>query len=660
MSQTDDDSQELLAVIASSGSNHSKDNLSNLNKNSEDGENLINLANVQEFKTKTVFGRIKEFIKINFLGYNNEFEKYILNNEPNDCSLIAKYYKTIDIDLRNQPNLSIDSVTLSSIHIPHPLVSFTRNEANQSTDENITKELQESPIIVFIHGLGGQMSQFEPLMGLLSQCSEIFSIDLPGFGNSKIDFNKNKKYISPISKEDQIKISSSIKKMNWDDFKTENIVNIVYEFIMQKIPKNKTIVLIGHSMGTHISIKLAKKLPNSKVEGLILLSPPEILDDTKPTVEITKSSRSLTKSLAFLKFFTYFPFLFDYFRVWDRLPGLKSHSVTRQLSKTNNRFYNSLRQFRWNLDVNSTISLRYVNGFQKATTTELITAIKKFNDNPLDKHVYEKTLLICGSNDQLTGVSSIYKAHEFLTKTFNKKVSSIIEVKDVGHSLLLVKPEFISGMILNHIESKFPERLHLSPAWVLKIKALISGDKWGLKNELKWSNLKPISSNITRNNGKDIAPLLGMKTLREEDTVHSPTIVESLFYDTNSNNTDIKGNLIAIIDISADIPPYSPKSFKTIKYYKCATVSKVVPDQSSIRRFIQLIDDILVNNIVENPLIGVHCHYGFNRTGFLICCYLIENLGWSVEEAVEGFKIAKSPGIKHPHFIDALYVRYDK
>ncbi|KAI5953546.1 hypothetical protein KGF54_002918 [Candida jiufengensis] len=660
MSQQDDDSQELLAVSASSGSNHSKDNLSNLNNNLENGDNIVKLSELQEQKTNTILGKLTEFIKINFLGYKNEFENYILKNEPNDCSLIAKYYKTIDIDLKNQPKLSIDSITLSSIHIPHPLVSFTRNEANQSTDENITKELQESPIIVFIHGLGGQMSQFEPLMGLLSQCSEIISLDLPGFGNSKIDFSSDRKFISSITVDDQLKISSSIKRMNWDDFKTENIVNIVYEFILQQIPENKTIVLIGHSMGTHISIKLAKKLPHQKVEGLILLSPPEILDDTELTTEITQSSRSLTKSLAFLKFFTYFPFLFNYFRTWDRLPGLKSHSVTRQLSKTNNRFYNSLRQFRWNLDVNSKISLRYVNGFQKATTSELIRGIKKFNDNPLDKHVYEKTLFICGSNDQLTGVSAIYKGDEFLTKTFNKKVSSVIEVKDVGHSLLLVKPEFISGMILNHIESRFPERLHLSPAWVLKVKALISGDKWGMKNELKWSNLKPISSNITRHNGTDIAPLLGMKTLREEDSVHSPTIVESLFYETNAHNKDIKGNLIAIIDISADIPPYSPKSFKTIKYYKCATVSKVVPDQSAIRRFIQLIDDILNSNTIENPLIGVHCHYGFNRTGFLICCYLIEVLGWSVEEAVEGFKIAKPPGIKHPHFIDALYVRYDK
>lgn len=91
-----------------------------------------------------------------------------------------------------------------------------------------------------------------------------------------------------------------------------------------------------------------------------------------------------------------------------------------------------------------------------------------------------------------------------------------------------------------------------------------------------------------------------------------------------------------------------------------STVSKEVPDQSAIRRFIQLINEILNDNKeVKDPLIAVHCHYGFNRTGFLICCYLIEVLGWSVKEAVDGFKAAKPPGIKHPHFVDALFVRYE-
>ena len=119
----------------------------------------------------------------------------------------------------------------------------------------------------------------------------------------------------------------------------------------------------------------------------------------------------------------------------------------------------------------------------------------------------------------MTPVSTIYKCDEFLTSNFGRKVSAAIEVKGVGHSLLLLKPEFISGIILNHIELKFPERLHLSPAWVLKSKQKYLAIN-GVENEQKWLNIQSVSYNITRNRGKDIAPLLGMKTLRESDPIH--------------------------------------------------------------------------------------------------------------------------------------------
>ena len=56
--------------------------------------------------------------------------------------------------------------------------------------------------------------------------------------------------------------------------------------------------------------------------------------------------------------------------------------------------------------------------------------------------------------------------------------------------------------------------------------------------------------------------------------------------------------------------------------------------------------------------IGVHCHYGFNRTGFLICCALVEKRGMGVEEAMEEFRRQRPPGIRHGHFVDTLFVRY--
>lgn len=620
---------------------------------------LEHYSELQLGKTSCFYKKVLEFLKIRLCGYENTFERFVLDNEPNDCSLIAKYAQVTTINLSSQPSISIDELSLSSLHIPHPLINFMRNESNQALPDtlDVNKELSETPILLFIHGLGGQMSQFEPLMGLLSQCLEVFSLDLPGFGNSKVDPFIKMKTITKFTEEERNTISSGVSKMTQEDFTTELIVNIIYEFIQQNIPEEKKIVLIGHSMGTHLSIKVAKKLPEHKVEGMVLLSPPPLVDDVSDS-----QTSSTSHGSTMLKFFNYFPWIFNSFRIWDRLQGLDSKSVSRQLSLLKvEKPHTKLRQLRWNIDINSNIILKYVHGFKKASYSDLITAISKFNNNPFDTKTYEKVLLIGGKDDQITSVKNILDIHNFLNTFFKKQVSSTIEIHDAGHSLLLNKPELVSGMVLNHIELKFPERLRLSAAWVLKVKAEISGDKWGLKNELKWLKLKPVSDNITRNKfGIEVAPLLGMKTLRQDDDIHSPSCLENTFYgEIKKTEKTPAGKLIAIIDISADIPPYNPKSFKHIKYYKCATVSKVVPDQVAVRRFIDLVDDILLETDVENPLIAVHCHYGFNRTGFLICCYLVERLGWSVAEAVEGFKRAKEPGIKHPHFIDALYVKYE-
>ena len=639
----DGDEQELLAVTAVLTSRSDGHMLNSFDV-------LKNASDAQKQQTSTALTKSWEFVKLQLFRYHNTFEDFVLKSEPSDCSLVAKYSSVVDIDLRHQ-DLSVESVSLVSMHIPHPLVNFMRNETNKHQAEalHVPQDLQESPVFFFVHGLGGQMSQFEPLMGLLSQCLEILSVDLPGFGNSRRSFENQGKSITILSEEQKAKVSNSILLMATSDFSTNKLVSILYEYVNQQIPQGKKVVLVGHSMGTHLAVKLAKKLPAHKVEGLILLSPPPFHDDTVP---------QKSDLLSFMKVFARSSWLFNCFRVWDRLEGLESKSVVRQLAKNNTNIYNSLRQLRWNLDIDTDIILKYIDGFQRASYTDLLAAIRNFNDRLADKNTYEKTLFVGGSEDQVTACKVVHETDYYLTKTFGRQVSRAIEIPNAGHSLLLVKPEYISGVILNHIEAKFPERLHLSPAWVLQVKANISGDKWGLKNEQKWLDLNPLSLNSTLNGGKDMAPLLGMKTLREGDSTHSPQILENLFY-SDKKHPSIQGTLAAIIDISADIPPYSPKNFKHIMYYKCATVSKVVPDQGSVRRFIQLVDDILNNCDVPHPLIAVHCHYGFNSTGVLICSYLIERLGWTVREAVEGFRMARTPGIKHPHFIDALYVRYE-
>lgn len=47
-----------------------------------------------------------------------------------------------------------------------------------------------------------------------------------------------------------------------------------------------------------------------------------------------------------------------------------------------------------------------------------------------------------------------------------------------------------------------------------------------------------------------------------------------------------------------------------------------------------------------------------SRTGFFICCYMVERLGYKLQDAVAEFAEKRPPGIKHEFFVDELYVRY--
>jgi mRNA-capping enzyme len=54
----------------------------------------------------------------------------------------------------------------------------------------------------------------------------------------------------------------------------------------------------------------------------------------------------------------------------------------------------------------------------------------------------------------------------------------------------------------------------------------------------------------------------------------------------------------------------------------------------------------------------VHCTHGFNRTGFLICSYLVEKLDYSIDMAVSLFAESRPPGIYKQDYLNDLYARY--
>lgn len=63
------------------------------------------------------------------------------------------------------------------------------------------------------------------------------------------------------------------------------------------------------------------------------------------------------------------------------------------------------------------------------------------------------------------------------------------------------------------------------------------------------------------------------------------------------------------------------------------------PSRREVNAFISIVQDFIVH--APHDCIVVHCTHGFNRTGFMIVTFLVEQLGYPVENAVELFKNAR-------------------
>jgi alpha-beta hydrolase superfamily lysophospholipase/protein-tyrosine phosphatase len=212
----------------------------------------------------------------------------------------------------------------------------------------------------------------------------------------------------------------------------------------------------------------------------------------------------------------------------------------------------------------------------------------------------------------------------------------------------------LAGLIADFLAKNITGRLSLG--WQLQY--LSREGKWDVKNLNKWKSVVPVSHPI----GPADKPIFrALKTLREADDVHCPKEFVAKW-----------GKIIKdVIDISKDQPVYDSGGLERagIHYHKFPTVSKIPPQHDEVEAFIQLVDKLRATQAErreeeawddegQSCVIGVHCHYGFNRTGYFLVCYLVERCGYGVKDAIETFAKARPNGIRHSHFLDRLYVRY--
>nr|XP_058154658.1 uncharacterized protein LOC101432221 isoform X1 [Dasypus novemcinctus] len=113
-----------------------------------------------------------------------------------------------------------------------------------------------------------------------------------------------------------------------------------------------------------------------------------------------------------------------------------------------------------------------------------------------------------------------------------------------------------------------------------------------------------------------------------------------------------------IIDLTYTTRYYEVKDLpKSIHYKKLYTVGLEVPDNATILQFKKWVRKFLWENAENDKLIGVHCTNGINRTGYLICRYLIDVEGWEPDTAIQAFGEARGHQIDGCVYLKDLKTR---
>lgn len=556
--------------------------------------------------------------------------------------------------------------TIRTVYCPHPHLN------------RLPAKPAPVPLLVFVHGLGGSLAQFHHLLTSLCNVGSCFGIDLPGCGLSKF---------APT---------------DWGAYTVEALAELLVEAIERHRDQDagQGVVLIGHSLGCSLSALLASStssigtLLKEHILGLVAVCP--------------RASPPSPADVTMFRRLLYVPGpIFDLWRCWDRRGGTQSTSVMRMVGSDADAETRAL-QVRFNKQSQTPVWRRMARGTLPNYNNGNGSAIGGMPGEKIWAGIDMPILLVAGEADAITKPAEVQKllqffgdasAHTAIDTSGSSIVPDASRVHDqvsaprnplaheeeygvepsdgekqmeqdhsvdgkrkrlvksailpapASHALLYDRATYrtLAGIIQDFLSQHIDERLSLG--W--QLQCMNTSGKWDVKNLVKWKKVTPVSEPIANT-------FAALKMLREVDEEHNPVLFAQEYHD----------RIHAVIDISHESPVYNPAQMERggIRYCKQPTVSKIPPTPDETRDFIALVDRLedeidakmekREDKTLPRLLVGVHCHYGYNRTGFLIVCYLIERRGFGVQDAIDEFNARRSPGIRHDHFIDTLFVRY--
>ncbi|XP_041666754.1 RNA/RNP complex-1-interacting phosphatase-like [Cheilinus undulatus] len=110
-----------------------------------------------------------------------------------------------------------------------------------------------------------------------------------------------------------------------------------------------------------------------------------------------------------------------------------------------------------------------------------------------------------------------------------------------------------------------------------------------------------------------------------------------------------------IIDLTFTTRYYKLQDLpESLMFVKILTAGHEVPSDKTILSFKRAVRNFLRENADNDKLIGVHCTHGLNRTGYLICRYLIDVDGMDPKEAVQLFNSSRGHDIERQNYLEDL------
>jgi len=115
-------------------------------------------------------------------------------------------------------------------------------------------------------------------------------------------------------------------------------------------------------------------------------------------------------------------------------------------------------------------------------------------------------------------------------------------------------------------------------------------------------------------------------------------------------------NLGLIIDMTNTKRYYDSQAVvqKGVKYEKICCPGQVIPGKEVRTQFFTIVDEFLKENSENEKLIGVHCTHGLNRSGHLVCRYMIDRLGMTPEDVIEKFNSSRGHNMEREPYLNDL------